>query len=42
MNKLPDAIQKSEQIVGVPASESKIKIMRTKWATSNIEKKESG
>ena len=42
MNKLPDAIQKCEQIVGVPASEWKIKIMRTKWGTCNIEKKESG
>lgn len=42
MNKLPDSIQKCEQIVGVPASEWKIKIMCTKWGTCNIEKKGSG
>ena len=38
-NKLPKVIQKCEQIVGVHASEWKIKNMRTKWGTCNIEKK---
>lgn len=38
-HRLPEVIQKCEQIVGVKASEWKVKNMRTKWGTCNIEKK---
>lgn len=38
-HKLPEVIQKCEQIVGVQASEWKIKNMRTKWGSCNIDKK---
>lgn len=37
--KLPEVVQKCEQIVGVHASEWKIKNMRTKWGTCNIDRK---
>lgn len=38
-SKLPEVIRKCEQIVGVHASEWRIKNMRTKWGTCNIDKK---
>ena len=38
-SKLPEVIQKCEQVVGVHASEWKVKNMRTKWGTCNIDKK---
>lgn len=38
-SKLPEVIQKYEQVVGIHASEWKIKNMRTKWGTCNIERK---
>ena len=38
-NKLPEVIQKCEQVVGVHASEWKVKNMRTKWGTCNIDQK---
>ena len=38
-SKLPEVIQKCEQAVGVHASEWKVKNMRTKWGTCNIDKK---
>lgn len=37
--KLPDVIQKCEQVVGVHALEWKIKNMRTKWGTCNTDHK---
>lgn len=37
--KLPEVVQKCEQVVGVHASEWKIKNMRTKWGTCNIDRK---
>ena len=37
--RLPEVIQKCEQVVGVQASEWRIKNMRTKWGTCNIERK---
>lgn len=36
---LPKVIQRCEQLTGVKASEWKVKNMRTKWGTCNIEKK---
>ena len=38
-SKLPEVIQKCEQVVGVHASEWKVKNMRTKWGTCNIDRK---
>ena len=38
-NKLPEVIQKCEQVVGVHVSEWKVKNMRTKWGTCNIDQK---
>lgn len=38
-SKLPEVIRKCEQVVGVHASEWKIKNMRTKWGTCNIDRK---
>ena len=38
-SKLPEVIRKCEQVVGVHASEWKVKNMRTKWGTCNIDRK---
>ena len=38
-SKLPEVIQKCEQVVGVHAYEWKVKNMRTKWGTCNIDRK---
>lgn len=38
-SKLPEVIQKCERVVGVHASEWKVKNMRTKWGTCNIDRK---
>lgn len=38
-SKLPEVIRKCEQIIGAQASEWRIKNMRTKWGTCNIDKK---
>lgn len=38
-SKLPEVVRKCEQVVGVQASEWRIKNMRTKWGTCNIDRK---
>ena len=38
-SKLPEVVQKCEQVVGVHAYEWKVKNMRTKWGTCNIDRK---
>lgn len=38
-SKLPEVVQKCERIVGVQASEWKVKNMRTKWGSCNIDRK---
>lgn len=38
-SKLPEVIRKCERIVGVQASEWKVKNMRTKWGSCNIDRK---
>ncbi len=36
---MPEVVQKCEQVVGVHAYEWKVKNMRTKWGTCNIDRK---
>lgn len=39
--KLPEVVRKCEKIVGVQTSEWKVKNMRTKWGSCNIDRKRS-